>query len=75
MIEDKTSMPVDLHVGASYASRSGRLVCYCLKPSVNDALVQLTPHCRPAPRFHCDQDPHLRCCPKSLLDTLYIYIR
>lgn len=48
-------------------------VCYCLKPSFNNALVQLTPHCRPA-RFHCDQDPHLPCCPKSLLPRHIIHI-
>ncbi len=86
--DNKSSMPVDLHVEASYASRiikdlnSGLagagglsvnlLRYYCLKPSLNNALLQLTPHCRPA-RFHCHQDPHLRCCPKSLQDTLYIH--
>lgn len=86
--DNKTSMPVDLHVEASYAGRiikvlnsglagagslSVKNLRYCLKLSVNNALVQLTPHCRPAP-FHCRQDPYLRCCPKYLLDTLYIYL-
>ena len=46
--------------------------------SNGDASVQLTPHCPPA-RFHCDQDPHLRCCPNKYLlslisSTQYTYI-
>lgn len=86
--DNKTSMPVDLHVEASYAGRiikvlnsglagagslSVKNLRYCLKLSVNNALVQLTPHCRPA-RFHCDQDPHLRCCPEiSSRHIIHIY--